>query len=618
MHLKRLFIMTVSLLVLGTNFIYGQEYTLNGKKTNLSANRVYLNGVQFYSEEITPLNIDNRVYVAVQDLKGLVGAAVKWDKKAEEINISKDGNIIKMKKGNSFYRLNGKKVSFDKGTKVHIVDNRSMVPLSFAIREFSLSYKYDTNAKTLYLTSNGSGLFAEEDSHGTDGLDSTSKWINQNNSDEVKGMGLFSEEDGIDISEHYQDNVVVGDTSSADKHATENKSPSKNNEVKKNTFSLLREQSEMQDILMLQLSGTLKYTVETAGNVVSIHLPNMEITGNDYNKGGIIDKIDVQKTYDNNGSIVKVYYASSVNMNLLNIQKNNRSIVLQYNLPQIKPTAFSYKKDRSTATLNIPLTKSVKSISLQQTGKGIRFYIDKSAANLNPENITGSADDRLMSSIVITDEGNRYAVEMTLKERVSHNVISAVEGKNIIIELKKGNHRPPKIVIDPGHGGKDNGAVANGLKEKELNLQVTSKLVPRLRELGYDVITTRDDDTYPTLDERAQIANRNDADLFISVHHNSADKKTSIHGIETYYTTSQDSKKFADIVHREIISVTNANNRGVKTAKYLVTRKTYMPAVLLELGFMTNENEALNIGNPVYQQKISDAIVRATNEYFDK
>lgn len=91
------------------------------------------------------------------------------------------------------------------------------------------------------------------------------------------------------------------------------------------------------------------------------------------------------------------------------------------------------------------------------------------------------------------------------------------------------------------HGGKDNGAVANGLKEKELNLQVTSKLVQGC-ELGYDVITTRDDDTYPTLDERAQIANRNDADLFISVHHNSADKKTSIHGIETYYNFTRQQK----------------------------------------------------------------------------
>lgn len=87
------------------------RYTLNGRSADLPQNRVFLDGIEYSSEEIFPLNINNRVYVAVQDLKGLVNATVKWDK-AEEIRIMRDNMTIRMKKGNSFYRKNNKKVSF--------------------------------------------------------------------------------------------------------------------------------------------------------------------------------------------------------------------------------------------------------------------------------------------------------------------------------------------------------------------------------------------------------------------------------------------------------------------------------------------------------------------------
>ena len=112
MKLKKTYILmlTVSFFCMTTlcGTVFADNYTLNGKSTNLPKNRIFLDGTEYFSEEISPLNINNRVYVAVQDLKGLVNANVKWNKKAEEIRITRNNVTIRMKKGNTFYYKNNK------------------------------------------------------------------------------------------------------------------------------------------------------------------------------------------------------------------------------------------------------------------------------------------------------------------------------------------------------------------------------------------------------------------------------------------------------------------------------------------------------------------------------
>jgi len=152
------------------------------------------------------------------------------------------------------------------------------------------------------------------------------------------------------------------------------------------------------------------------------------------------------------------------------------------------------------------------------------------------------------------------------------------------------------IVLDPGHGGSDPGAVAGDIKEKDLNLQVSKILNEMLQKAGATVYMTRTEDKYVGLYTRADIANNLNANLFISIHHN-ASPNSGAKGVMTLYypsskNTKMNGKKFAEIVQKNLVKDLNAKDWGIiPRPNLVVTRETKMPAVLAELGFMTNKSE---------------------------
>lgn len=588
--------LTVSFLCISTcnTTVFADKYTLNGKSANLPKNRVFLDGSEFFSEEISPLNINNRVYVAVQDLKGLVNANVKWDKKAEEIRISRNNVTIRMKKGNTFYYKNNKKVSFDKGTKVQIVNNRSLIPLSFAIKEFELDYKYDSKNKILYLTS------ASDDTNS-----------NLFEGDVEDGRG------SVVIPSEPQPIPTPQPTPSPQPTPTNPTKPVTPIQDKQQTVTLVQNQDNNTESLSIQMGDTVNYDVSVTGNRISVSFDSLKPVNMQHRKTNLIDNVNVE--YDSTGKVnrVEVVINPSVDMNQVTVNKKNREILVQYKEKDVTSSIYSYEKDKSSAVFNLPLKKS-KNISVNKSGSQIIFSVDKSSLNGVPADTTGKSDDRLLNSIKVMDKGNTYQFQIDLKDRVSYEVTNSGNRGTFTLKLIKNSHTTPIISIDPGHGGKDSGAVKNGYREKDLNLQVASFLVPSLRSAGYEVITSRDTDVYPSLDERASLANQTDSDLFISIHHNSGETNTSAKGMETHYYNSNDSKRFAEIVQRKLIQATGAKDRGIKNTRLLVVRKTNMPGVLLELGFMTNLDEVGKLSDPSYQKLMSDAIVEAINEYFGR
>lgn len=174
-----------------------------------------------------------------------------------------------------------------------------------------------------------------------------------------------------------------------------------------------------------------------------------------------------------------------------------------------------------------------------------------------------------------------------------------------------------KICLDAGHGGKDSGAYNSNLKlrESDINLRVVLKLADLLKKNGYEVILTRDRDIDVTLGMRCSIANQKKADLFISIHCNSATNKAA-RGTETYYyATSKNGNALARLVQQELIEATKFQNRGIKTAGYYVLKYTKMPAILIELGFISNDEEAKILASPQYQDKAIQAIFEAIQKY---
>lgn len=209
-----------------------------------------------------------------------------------------------------------------------------------------------------------------------------------------------------------------------------------------------------------------------------------------------------------------------------------------------------------------------------------------------------------------------------------------------------------RIVIDAGHGGHDPGTSHYGLKEKVLALDIAKRLRTELRSSGLNITMTREGDYFIPLSGRPAVANRSQADLFISVHIN-ANRNRGVSGIEVYYPresvvsasaqwppwvqpaevalptttvkqvlwdlvlgrTRSRSRRLAATVCRSMRDGLQAPCRGVKAARFVVLREAWMPAILVEVGYVSNQAEARRLGRVDYRQAAAEAIARGVMAY---
>ncbi|MFL6505648.1 MAG: N-acetylmuramoyl-L-alanine amidase [Candidatus Udaeobacter sp.] len=170
-----------------------------------------------------------------------------------------------------------------------------------------------------------------------------------------------------------------------------------------------------------------------------------------------------------------------------------------------------------------------------------------------------------------------------------------------------GDSSPITVVIDAGHGGFDRGGIpGQRVSEKDMTLDVARRLKSVLTASGYRVVMTRDSDDFIPLGTRCSIANSNRNAIFVSVHFNSA-TRAGASGIETYFY-SRDSLALASAIHHYVVGGAPSSSRGVRRRGYYVLRKTSIPAVLVECGFLTNPTEAAYAQNASYRQKLAEEI----------
>ncbi len=177
--------------------------------------------------------------------------------------------------------------------------------------------------------------------------------------------------------------------------------------------------------------------------------------------------------------------------------------------------------------------------------------------------------------------------------------------------VRPGPQRKTKaiVVVDAGHGGHDPGTTsANGLREKDVNLDVATKLAGLLQQRGVSVVMTRSDDRYPELEERADIANRRNADLFVSIHSDSNPDR-SRQGFTVYVARagSSEAHRIAGEIN-QALAATGAESHGIREADYKVLVNTSGPAVLVELGYLSNLQDAARLRDGAYQNRLAQAI----------
>ncbi|WP_320664240.1 N-acetylmuramoyl-L-alanine amidase [Prochlorococcus sp. MIT 1223] len=175
-----------------------------------------------------------------------------------------------------------------------------------------------------------------------------------------------------------------------------------------------------------------------------------------------------------------------------------------------------------------------------------------------------------------------------------------------------------KVVIDPGHGGPDPGAVGiNGLRETDVVLDVSLQVTEFLKEKGVTVLLTRKKEIDLDLPPRVARANKSKASAFVSIHANaSRDHRRDVNGVETYYYTGYRGLSLAKKIHKEIVRVSPGSpDRGVRRSRFFVIRRTDMPAALVEVGFVTGRIDARKLRQSEHRQRLAFAIAKGILNY---
>ena len=287
-----------------------------------------------------------------------------------------------------------------------------------------------------------------------------------------------------------------------------------------------------------------------------------------------------------------------------------------------------------------PVTRSVY---LAKDGQRVNLLVGSAVV------VVGS--ERVLLNAPVTLKGKDIFVSSDFREKVIYRLDKSLA----VGRLKKGHI---KIMIDPGHGGKDPGATGNGIQEKDIVLDISKRLERLLRSKGFDVKMTRVTDVFLSLEERTERATEWSPDLFISIHANSSENHR-VYGFEVWAPRVLTREDFADVQRRkntralfrqlkmkqndktlentvedmvyqyksnrsavlaEGISkgcsrAIAMNNRGVKESGFFVLRNTLIPSVLVEVGFISNAREAARLKDSSFRQEMAEMLANAVQEY---
>ncbi len=207
-------------------------------------------------------------------------------------------------------------------------------------------------------------------------------------------------------------------------------------------------------------------------------------------------------------------------------------------------------------------------------------------------------------------------VKIHLTQLIGFEVTNSQQPRHIQFAFRRQELAGPIVVIDPGPGGEDKGAEGRDLLEKDINLDVATRVGSQLMIRDARIMMTRASDVYVDLFARPQLTEDVGAAVFVSIHCNAMPKPNTNWGTETYYYTPQ-SKILAIIMHQHLLQALGRKDNGVRRARFVVIRETQTPAVLVELMYLNHYEEELLLARPAVRQAAAEAIVAGLQQYFE-
>ncbi|WP_179134534.1 N-acetylmuramoyl-L-alanine amidase [Oceanobacillus timonensis] len=247
------------------------------------------------------------------------------------------------------------------------------------------------------------------------------------------------------------------------------------------------------------------------------------------------------------------------------------------------------------------------------------YLLDKDNESTISDDV--SEENETIESSETAEENQNEASEADTEQKEDETENEETESKEDKpeVQAEQSSEHPladRHFVIDPGHGGKDPGAVGSEVYEKTLALTTAKKLGDQLRQQGASVTFTREDDTYLSLEERANISNAADTDAFISLHYN-ASEDPAASGVETFYKNESESQMLAQSVQTSLMNHVDLHDRGAQQADFQVLKDNQQTAILIELGFISNAEEQQVIQTDHYQENATKGIVAGLETYFN-
>lgn len=669
MNWRKLLLTTLALGLLGATTVYGEQVKMdlfyNGKHHAYAAKevKIEIDGKEMVPKDMPAVIIDGRTMLPMRQIAQELGCEVNWNEAAKQIYVMRGSDIIVFTVDSKTGYENGKEFTMD--VPATIVNDRTMLPVRALADALHLNIKWDDPNRIVSIQSGDTVVKDEpkapESGQTTAGIltgiqtpsakdadqtftiqadgpmgryektfvddqkivldfygakSSLPGEITKTNSDIVTGIRTATHENNGDSFTR-----VVFDLSGKKDYEVTQSADKKNITIsfgKTTVDKISAVHSQNKDIITIGGTGSFGASVAMTADPqkIIVTIPNCQSNLSDKINTDELQYVLDGKVDTSKGNTVELVLAVE-DLVQYSYREENQNLILE-----IYPTTLkNMRYDKNANVLFLDKKDKIDTGSVKMEDHYLDGYFDVTLPG-DYESDYGYGTYDVKGTVVENIEVSTKGGNTTF--RFKQNRISAYEvtdeGDSYAIRVKNPKEVYDKVLLlDAGHGGKDPGTSGNGMQEKNLNLTITQKIAQKLQGSGIKVYMTRDSDVYPENSTRAKTAN-DIADLMVSIHMNSGPETAN--GTETLYQVHANdngarltSKQLAEILQGKVVSATGNTNRGAKLwTDVLILNRTTVPAVIVEVIFITNTGDALKISNPTYQDQVAQAIADGIQE----
>ncbi|MEW6244657.1 MAG: N-acetylmuramoyl-L-alanine amidase [Bacillota bacterium] len=605
--------------------------------------RLVINGQEVVSD-VPPIIENGRTLVPVRVISERLEASVEWIESTRTVKIKHEGNEIVLYIDDKTVTVNGKPETLD--VPARIVNGRTLVPIRFLANQLNADVGWDESTYTVSISKNSAPLALRQVQWEATGA-YTRFTISSSGParPSVKTLGK---------SEEYPDRLIL------DFASTQVAIPGV---IVVDLPPVMRIRTATMDNtarVIFDLTEPVRYQVSSEGNRTYVDIYH-KVLGYDYDRAKrqvlirTTGKVDFrQMELPDPIRLVLDLQQTTLSQHITRSQHQFEDPVSGVRIAQFQTDPdvvravvdlsrhTGYWLESTDAGILVSFYTRVTAVRATNYGSGVRLTV-KATDPVSPKVERLSDPDRLIITVpyaearveqrnIEVNSGGVRRIEIKEEARSPQNVVIIVylagysshtvkptqDPREFNVEIGSPPLIGKRIVVDPGHGGSDPGAIApSGVYEKDLVWDIGEQLAKLLKAAGADVYLTREGDQTVGVRDRVRMANSIGADVLISIHMNTFRDKNKL-GAEVYHCSlSPVTHRLAEIIQSQLVSLGFADS-GVKKAEFYILKETNMPAVLAEIGYLTNPSDERKLLDPAFRTKIADALFKGIVMFFQR